>query len=149
MKNKIMQFIINNEGQAFVEAVIWSMLVLIFLSYGLVQIGLIQISRIRTEMANYYLGYNSGATRNSSGLVHRTRDLLAKGAPSIYENAGWISRVSPRVKNDGYSKYRGKRTKVFVDLHLTEIMKKTIGRNSSTFPVHSHKIKILRPDRCR
>lgn len=131
---KIKKFLCNQKGQAFVEAIIFIVLVYIFIAIALIQFGMIQLCRERLAIANYYMGYTQAVAKRPGRLINKTKLMLKNGTPNASSSAKYIENMGLRSRESRIlAKYKIN----------SSIMQKIAGKDKLT--INSHKLSIKGP----
>ncbi len=140
----IKKFFKNEKGQAFIEAILFFMLVYIFVVVALIHFGIIQLLRERMEIANSYLGYTTAIPKHPNigdSVVNKTLQLLKKGTPSIYNGKHNIKNIIPVVKGNSHFVIKSMIKGEYI--FQSSIMRDISGQSS--IKINSHPIIIKSP----
>jgi len=104
MKTK--RFILNNKGQALIETAIFMFFIGILISIFFVQIGYIEIVRLRLAMANCYMVYSQAHDINPNtgrSLTDKVSLMLSNGPPVIQANSANFGNINININENPFS----------------------------------------------
>ncbi len=97
----IKKFIKENKGQALSETILFFALVGMIIMIFLIQLGFIQIIRMRLSMANRFMVYTATHAKNPDAgrqLEEKVRLMLENGPPIISNKKKYFKNLSIRYK---------------------------------------------------